>query len=63
MVGDDGIGMDTSMDFSNPGTIGLRIVKLLVEHQLEGTMAFTRSNGTRFTIQFKTSTHRSQVAP
>jgi len=55
IVNDDGIGMNNSIDLNNPGTIGLRIVKMLVEHQLDGDLELNREKGTQFKILFKKS--------
>ena len=50
-ISDDGIGFPRGIDIRNPGTLGLRIVNILVE-QLRGTLKMNWGPGTSFTISF-----------
>ncbi len=50
-VWDDGVGIPEGMDVSSAKTLGLRIVKILVD-QLRGTLEWTGNGGTRFTARF-----------
>lgn len=51
-VSDDGIGIDESVDWKNPVSIGLDLVNGLVI-QIGGTLELDRSHGTEFSIRFK----------
>ena len=53
IVADNGVGLPESIDWDSTSTLGLRLVKMLGEHQLGGTVDLDRSDGTRFTLQFK----------
>ena len=44
---DDGVGLPATLDWKNPQTLGLRIVKMLTK-QLDGTMKLDRSAGGAF---------------
>jgi two-component sensor histidine kinase len=52
VVGDDGVGFPTELDFRSKDTLGLRLVNILLE-QLDGDMSLDRDGGTRFTVSFK----------
>lgn len=51
-VEDDGIGIPVEIDLKNNQTLGLLLVKSLVE-QLQGTIDLTKNSGTKFKIDFK----------
>lgn len=51
-VSDDGIGIDSSIDWQNPVSIGLDLVNGLTI-QIGGTLDLDRSHGTEFSIRFK----------
>ncbi len=52
LIEDNGIGMPDSFDWENPNTLGLKLVKSIVEGQLEGSVSFTCTKGTQFRITF-----------
>ncbi len=52
-AGDNGLGIPENIDWRNTETLGLNLVKMLVEDQLDGTLNLDRVNGTHFTIRFK----------
>jgi PAS domain S-box-containing protein len=52
IVADNGVGLPVSLSLDSEKSIGLYIVRLLVE-QLEGTMNISRNNGTSFEICFR----------
>jgi PAS domain S-box-containing protein len=52
VVQDNGVGLPASMSMDSEKSIGLYIVRLLVE-QLEGTVNIMRDNGTTFHIRFR----------
>ena len=51
-VTDDGIGLPDGFDVESSDTLGLRLVKNLIEGQLAGKVVFTSSGGTRVTMSF-----------
>jgi two-component sensor histidine kinase len=46
---DDGVGFSKEINFNNSATLGLRLVKILVE-QLGGTIIVNNSKGTEYII-------------
>ena len=52
-VMDDGIGMPDDFDWKNTKSLGLKLVRTLVENQLDGSIEMESNNGTKFTIKFK----------
>lgn len=53
LLNDNGIGIEDGIEHMETKTLGLQLVKGLVEKQLNGTLSMTRDSGTRFTIRFK----------
>jgi PAS domain S-box-containing protein len=49
---DDGVGMPDDLDWKNSSTLGLKLVRTLVENQLDGSIDMENNNGTKFTIKF-----------
>ena len=43
---------DNSFDLKNADSLGLKLVKLLTENQLGGSIEMESKNGTKFTIKF-----------
>jgi len=52
-VSDNGIGIPPDVTIDNGATMGMRLVKGLVENQLGGEVRLERETGTRFTIVFE----------
>ena len=52
IVSDNGIGISSQLDWKNTTTLGLQLVKTLVEDQLNGSLELDRSSGTTFHIKF-----------
>jgi PAS domain S-box-containing protein len=52
-VSDDGIGLPDGMDLKTIKTLGLQLVTLLAEQQLQGSLTLGRGRGTKFTIEFQ----------
>jgi PAS domain S-box-containing protein len=55
IVIDNGIGMPKDFDWKNIKTLGLKLVRTLVENQLKGTIKIANENGIKFTIKFTTA--------
>jgi len=52
-VSDNGVGLPEGFDFRTTETLGLHLVTLLAENQLEGEINVDQSRGTSFRIRFK----------
>ncbi len=55
-VMDDGVGISDSLDWKDSSTLGLKLVRTLVENQLDGSIDMQSNNGTKFTIKFNIET-------
>jgi PAS domain S-box-containing protein len=53
---DNGIGIPEDFDWRNTKSMGLNLVKLLCENQLDGSIEMESNNGTKFTIKFNIET-------
>jgi len=53
VVSDNGVGLPEGLDIRNTESLGLRLVALLAEDQLQGKMTLGKKKGTQFHIQFK----------
>jgi PAS domain S-box-containing protein len=51
-VSDDGVGLLENFDINATNTLGLRMVKILVEDQLDGKLAVISDMGTTFKVEF-----------
>ncbi len=51
-VSDNGIGLPQAIDLQRVSTLGLKMVRGLIESQLGGTIQIDRRQGTRFNIRF-----------
>lgn len=53
IVGDDGIGLPENLQLANLKSLGLHLVYILAQDQLDGTIDVERSNGALFRIRFQ----------
>ena len=53
IVSDDGVGMPEGFDWRKSNTLGLQLIKDLIEKQLKGSIDLDKTNGTKFTIKFQ----------
>lgn len=51
IVGDDGIGIPESVNFTNSTGFGMRLIEMLT-NQLKGKIHIDRTNGTKFILEF-----------
>ena len=51
-ISDNGIGMPEDFHYKKTDSLGFKLVYILVEDQLRGTIDWTSDNGTIFTIRF-----------
>ena len=49
---DNGIGIPKDFDWHKAKSMGMKLVKTLVENQLDGSLDMESHNGTKFTIKF-----------
>ena len=49
---DNGVGMPKDFDWNKAKSMGLKLVKMLSENQLDGSIDMESNNGTKFTIKF-----------
>ncbi len=59
-VADNGVGFPQDIDFENTDSLGLKLVKNLVE-QLEGKMTLDNTSGTKFTIVFSENNYEERI--
>ncbi len=52
IVSDDGVGLPDGFDINAAGTLGMRLVRILVEDQLRGHLLVSSCEGTTFNIEF-----------
>jgi PAS domain S-box-containing protein len=52
VVNDNGVGMPKDFDWRKTDTLGLQLVRDLIEKQLKGSVDMESKNGTKFTIKF-----------
>lgn len=52
-VSDNGVGIPETIDFRNTDSLGLRLVTILAEDQLNGEITLDRCEGTTFRITFR----------
>lgn len=51
-IADNGVGLPVDVDWMSTQTLGLRLVKMLAQLQLQGQIELDRSSGTAFRLQF-----------
>ncbi|MBW2204116.1 MAG: GAF domain-containing protein [Deltaproteobacteria bacterium] len=60
-VSDNGIGIPDELDLGTIESVGLDLVKVLAEHQLEGKIELKRTGGTSFSIRFTVKTVKARI--
>ena len=53
LVSDDGVGIPEDLDFRNTKSLGLHLVTILAEDQLQGEIKLDRNKGTEFQIKLR----------
>jgi two-component sensor histidine kinase/AmiR/NasT family two-component response regulator len=62
IVRDDGIGLPEHFTLDKLRTLGLKLVQIIVEHQLQGTVAFhNRAPGTEVVVRFIPPCYKSRI--
>ena len=49
---DNGIGLPPDFDISRTNSLGLKLIRTLVQHQLKGSLTLERRNGTEMIVEF-----------
>ena len=52
IVADNGVGLPADLDWTTTKTLGLRLVRMLGQHQLQGTLELGRTGGTCVALRF-----------
>jgi two-component sensor histidine kinase len=52
MVKDDGIGFPPDFDISQTKSLGMKLVRTLVKHQLKGSLTINSHHGTEMIVEF-----------
>jgi len=52
LVRDDGIGLPADFDISRTNSLGLKLIRTLVQHQLKGSLTLESKNGTEMSMEF-----------
>jgi len=53
IISDDGVGLPEGFDFNTTKNLGLHLVKILVEDQLQGKLEVVNDKGATFKVEFK----------
>jgi len=51
-IRDDGVGIPAHFDISRANSLGLKLIRTVVQHQLKGLLTFESSNGTEISLEF-----------
>jgi PAS domain S-box-containing protein len=62
-VADNGVGLPADLDWTTTPSLGLRLVRMLGQHQLGGTLELDRTTGTCFSLRFTTQPRDRSVEP
>jgi two-component sensor histidine kinase len=52
IVRDDGVGMPDNFDVSSSTSLGLKLIRTLVQHQLKGSLRINSRQGTEVSVEF-----------
>ena len=51
-IRDDGTGLPENLDISQTSSLGLKLIRTLVQHQLKGALSFKSQKGTEVNVEF-----------
>jgi two-component sensor histidine kinase len=60
-VTDNGVGLPDTLDWMNAPSLGLRLVRMLGQHQLQGRIELDRTAGARFSLWFNAKPWQGSV--
>ena len=52
IIRDDGIGIPGNFDVSRSNSLGLKLIRTLVQHQLKGSLMINSHHGTEIIVEF-----------
>jgi len=61
IIADNGVGMPEDIDIKKTGSMGLQLVKVLVDHQLGSKIEIDRTAGTQFHIKLKRKKYKKRI--
>jgi two-component sensor histidine kinase/ABC-type amino acid transport substrate-binding protein len=61
IVADNGVGLPEDIDIGKTETLGLYLVKMLTERQLDGRMDLNCDNGTEYRIRLKKQSYKQRI--
>jgi len=56
-IADNGIGLSSGIDESISGSLGLYLIRFIVEHELQGCLEINTTEGTMYTLRFPVSSY------
>jgi PAS domain S-box-containing protein len=62
IVADNGVGLPPDLDWRSSSTLGLRLVRMVGEHQMGGRITLDQTGGTRFALSFTNGRGRKKHA-
>ena len=62
-VTDNGVGLPAGLDWATTRTLGLRLVRMLGQHQLGGQLELGGGRGSRFSLRFAPKQYRESRSP
>ncbi len=60
IISDNGVGLPIGLDWTTTRSLGLRLVRMLGQHQLRGQVELDAASGTRFTLRFAARRRRGR---
>jgi PAS domain S-box-containing protein len=60
-IRDNGVGLRKDYDINNSDSLGMKLIRTIVEHQLKGTISVKSNNGLNVKIVFKDNLYSSRV--
>ena len=51
-ITDDGVGIPDNFDINRSNSLGLRLIRTLVQYQLKGSILINSKNGTEMVVEF-----------
>ena len=61
MIEDNGAGLPEGFDIHKTDTLGLKLVTMMAENQLNGNIEIKRDGGTKFKIRCKELEYKSRM--
>ncbi len=61
VVSDNGVGLPEGVTLKNAGTLGLQLVTMIAEHQLQGKVSLVRNKGAKFSVSFQELRYRRRT--